>query len=70
MGSSLGVAPSFGNLTVAAFGFAEKLLEAFEHSVVGSAGTKYTEALLANGIAVNLEPEHPRMSALVHEAAK
>jgi uroporphyrinogen decarboxylase len=51
-------------------GLKEKLLRAFEQCVVGSVGPACSEALVANGIAVDLEPEHFRMGALVHEAAK
>jgi uroporphyrinogen decarboxylase len=51
-------------------GLKEKLLKAFEGCVICSVGPTCSEALIANGIAVDLEPEHPRMGALVHEAGK
>ena len=50
-------------------GSKDKLLKALQCCVVCSVGPTCSEALVANGIAVDLEPEHPRMGALVHEAA-
>ncbi len=51
-------------------GLKEKLLEAFQKCVVCSVGPTCSEALLANGISVDLEPQHPKMGELVHDAAK
>ncbi len=51
-------------------GFKERLLGAFQSCVVGSVGPTCSKALLEVGIAVDLEPEHPKMGLLVHEAAK
>ena len=51
-------------------GFKEKLLEAFQKCVVCSVGPTCSEALLANGISVDLEPQHPKMGELAHEAAQ
>jgi uroporphyrinogen decarboxylase len=39
-------------------------------TVVGSIGPACTEALLACGIPVDMEPQHAKMGALVHEAAE
>jgi uroporphyrinogen decarboxylase len=50
-------------------GAKERLLAALRGCVVCSVGPTCTEALVANGIAVDLEPEHSKMGALVHEAA-
>jgi len=50
-------------------GLKERLLDAVQRCVVCSVGPTSTEALLAQGITVNLEPEHPKMGALVHESA-
>lgn len=46
------------------------LLEALRHCVVCSIGPTSSEALAANGIAVDLEPEHPKMGQLVYDAAR
>ena len=51
-------------------GFKEKLLEAFQKCLVCSVGPTCSEALLANGISVDLEPQHPKMGELAHEAAQ
>ncbi len=51
-------------------GLKEKLLEALRNCVVCSVGPTCSEALLAQGIAVDLEPEHPKMGPLVQEAAR
>jgi uroporphyrinogen-III synthase len=48
----------------------ERLLRAFEHCVVGSVGPTCSEALAAHHIRVDVEPEHPKMGVLVHEAAQ
>ena len=48
----------------------DKLLEALRGCVICSVGPTCTEALVANGIPVDLEPEQSRMGTLVHEAAK
>ncbi len=50
-------------------GLEEPLLKAFKSIVVCSVGPTCTEALLANGISVDVEPQQARMGALVHEAA-
>ncbi len=51
-------------------GVRAKLLEALEKCAVCSVGPTCSEALLANGVRVDVEPEHPRMGDLVHAAAK
>ncbi len=51
-------------------GFQERLTEALRGSVVCSVGPTCSEALLAGGISVDLEPEHPKMGELVYAAAK
>lgn len=43
---------------------------ALQRGVVGSIGPVCTEALRAEGLAPDLEPEHPRMGHLVKEAAE
>ena len=50
-------------------GFKERLWEALLDCVVGSVGPTCSAALLASGISVDLEPPHPKMGMLVHEAA-
>ena len=50
-------------------GVRERLLEALRSCVICSVGPTCTEALVANGIPVDLEPEHSKMGTLVHEAA-
>jgi uroporphyrinogen decarboxylase len=51
-------------------GLKERLLGALARCVVCSVGPTCSEVLHGHGIAVDLEPEHPKMGALVHEAAK
>jgi uroporphyrinogen decarboxylase len=51
-------------------GLKGKLLEVLQRCVVCSVGPTCSEALLANGIRVDLEPLHSKMGELVHEAAK
>jgi uroporphyrinogen decarboxylase len=51
-------------------GYKQRLLEELRRSVVCSVGPTCSEALVANGIRVDLEPEHPKMGTLVHEAAQ
>jgi uroporphyrinogen-III synthase len=51
-------------------GLNQKLLEALRDCVVCSVGPTCSEALLATGTAVDLEPEHGKMGLLVHEAAR
>ncbi len=51
-------------------GLKEKLLGAFQKCVVCSVGPTCSEALLTNGISVDLEPQRPKMGELVREAAK
>jgi uroporphyrinogen decarboxylase len=51
-------------------GLKEKLLEGFQKCAVCSVGPTCSEALLANGIRVDLEPQHSKMGELVYEAAK
>ena len=50
-------------------GLKERLLQALRRCLVCSVGPTCSEALVANGISVDLEPEHPKMGSLVHEAA-
>ena len=50
-------------------GLKQRLLEALRDAVVCSVGPTCSEALAASGISVDLEPEHGKMAALVHEAA-
>ncbi len=50
-------------------GFKQRLLETLRDCVVGSVGPTCSAALLASGISVDLEPLHPKMGMLVHEAA-
>lgn len=47
-----------------------QLLCAFEGCVVGSVGPTCSEALAAHHVRVDIEPEHPKMGLLVHEAAQ
>lgn len=51
-------------------GLKDRLLGAIESCVICSVGPTCSEALVANGISVDLEPQHPKMGELVHEAAK
>jgi uroporphyrinogen-III synthase len=48
----------------------EPLRRAFGRIVVGSIGPMTSEALRQNGLAVDFEPEHPKMGFLVAEGAK
>lgn len=50
-------------------GLKDRLLDALRSGVVCSVGPTCSEALLARGISVDLEPEHPKMGSLVHDAA-
>ncbi len=50
-------------------GFKQRLLEALRDCVVGSVGPTCSAALLASSIPVDLEPPHPKMGMLVHDAA-
>jgi len=50
-------------------GLKEKLLEALDRCVICSVGPTCSEFLRGQHIAVDLEPEHPKMGSLVHEAA-
>jgi uroporphyrinogen-III synthase len=57
-------------LTVAAAeGCEQRLLDAFEHCVVGSVGPTCSEALAAHNVRVDIEPRHPKMGMLVYDAA-
>ncbi len=57
-------------LRVAAeMGERERVLRGIQKCVICSIGPTCSEALSANGIAVDLEPEHGKMGVLVHEAA-
>ncbi len=51
-------------------GFKERLLGALQNWVVCSVGPTCSEVLLTHGLSVDLEPVHPKMGLLVHEAAK
>jgi uroporphyrinogen-III synthase len=51
-------------------GLMEVLLDAIRQCVVCSVGPICSAALRANNIAVDVEPEHPKMGFLVHEAAR
>jgi len=48
----------------------ERLLEALEKVVVASVGPTCSEALVGHGIAIDLEPFHPKMGPLVQETAQ
>ncbi len=50
-------------------GLKDRLLAALRAGVVCSVGPTCSEALLAHGITVDLEPEHPKMGSLVHDSA-
>lgn len=50
-------------------GSRQALLKNINRTVVCSIGPACTEALLACGIPVDMEPQHPKMGAFVHEAA-
>ncbi len=51
-------------------GLEEKIKEALSRMVVASVGSVCSEALREAGLAVDLEPEHPKMGFLVKEAAE
>lgn len=51
-------------------GLKEKLMETLARSVICSVGPTCSEFLRGQHIAVDVEPGHPKMGALVHEAAK
>ena len=51
-------------------GLKQRLLDALRRCVVCSVGPTCSEALLASGVCVDLEPEHGKMGILVHEAAR
>ena len=51
-------------------GTREELLKALEKIVVASVGPTCTETLVAHGIAIELEPAHPKMGPLVQETAQ
>ena len=48
----------------------ERLLEALEKVVVASVGPTCSETLVGHGIAIDLEPVHPKMGPLVQETAQ
>ncbi len=50
-------------------GIKDQLLEGLNRAVICSIGPTCTEALLANGIGVDMEPQHAKMGAFVHDAA-
>ena len=47
----------------------DRLLEALQKVVVASVGPTCSETLLSHGIAIDLEPVHPKMGPLVQETA-
>ena len=51
-------------------GVRDHLLEALGNAVVGSVGPTCSQTLRGHGIAVDLEPIHPRMGLLVQETAQ
>ena len=51
-------------------GTREELLKALEKIVVASVGPTCTETLVGHGIAIDLEPAHPKMGPLVQETAQ
>jgi len=51
-------------------GSKDRLLEALEKVVVASVGPTCSETLVGHGIAIDLEPVHPRMGPLVQETAQ
>ncbi len=51
-------------------GTKERLLEALENVVVASVGPTCSETLVGHGIAIDLEPTHPKMGPLVQETAQ
>jgi uroporphyrinogen-III synthase len=54
----------------AEMGVAEEFLNALNRAVVASIGPIASETLRENGIAVDLEPSHPKMGFLVKETAE
>jgi uroporphyrinogen-III synthase len=54
----------------AEMGVAKKFLDALNRSVVASIGPIASGTLRENGVAVDLEPTHPKMGFLVKEAAE
>jgi uroporphyrinogen-III synthase len=50
-------------------GIQEQVRRGLERTVVASVGPICSEAIREHGIAVDLEPEHPKMGQLVYEAA-
>ncbi len=54
----------------AEMGVAEPFVKALNRTVVASIGPVSSETLRENGIAVDLEPSHPKMGFLVKEAAE
>jgi len=54
----------------AEMGVAEPFVRALNRTVVASIGPVSSETLRENGIAVDLEPSHPKMGFLVKEAAE
>jgi len=54
----------------AADGCEQRLRDAFARSVVCSVGPTCSEALSLHNIRVDIEPQHPKMGTLVHEAAQ
>jgi uroporphyrinogen-III synthase len=51
-------------------GVTEKFIDALNRAVVASIGPIASETLRENGVAVDLEPSHPKMGFLVKEAAE
>ncbi len=51
-------------------GTKERLLEALDKVVVASVGPACSETLVGHGIAIDLEPVHPKMGPLVQETAQ
>jgi uroporphyrinogen-III synthase len=51
-------------------GVAEAFLKALNRTVVASIGPIASETLRESGVAVDLEPSHPKMGFLVKEAAE
>jgi uroporphyrinogen-III synthase len=54
----------------AEMGVAEKFIEALNRAIVASIGPIASETLRENGVAVDLEPTHPKMGFLVKETAE
>ena len=51
-------------------GLEEAMRRGLQQNLVVSVGPISTEALLAHGIAPDMEPAHPKMGQLVYEAAE